>query len=195
MRTALVDQIRGFPLERGIAVARGRRTLEKALPGLLEEHADALGATLRGLIECLRAQWRAVDQPIAALDEQILALARQDATSQRLMAIPGVGPMLATALVAAVGSGAAGFRTARSLPAWLGLIPRQHSTGGKARLLGVARHGNRYLRRLLVHAARSFKRVALGRADRLGAWLRGLDARAHANTATVAIASPPRQQL
>ena len=106
MRTALINQIRGFLLERGIAVARGRRSLEKALPGLLEAHADELGAMLRGLIESLRAQWRAVDQPIAALDEQILALARQDDTSQRLMAIPGVGPMLATALVAAVGSGA-----------------------------------------------------------------------------------------
>ena len=102
----LVNQIRGFVLERGIAVARGRRTLEKALPGLLEDHAQELGTMLCGLIECLRAQWRAVDQPITALDEQILALARQDATSQRLMAIPGVGPMLATALVAAIGSGA-----------------------------------------------------------------------------------------
>ena len=88
MRTALINQIRGFLLERGIAVARGRRSLEKALPGLLEAHADELGAMLRGLIESLRAQWRAVDQPIAALDEQILALARQDDTSQRLMAIP-----------------------------------------------------------------------------------------------------------
>ncbi|MFO1074873.1 MAG: IS110 family transposase [Geminicoccaceae bacterium] len=181
MRTALVNQIRSeaappILLERGLAVGRGRRTLEKALPGLLEDHAVELGAMLVGLIECLRAQWRAVDQPIAALDEQILGLARQDATSQRLMAIiasgndpvpqgidrlsrrsigPGVGPMLATALVAAVGSGAAGFQNGRSLAAWLGLIPRQHSSGGKARLLGVARYGNRYLRRLLVHAARS----------------------------------------
>ena len=181
MRTALVNQIRGFVLERGIAVARGRRTLEKALPGLLEDHAQELGTMLCGLIECLRAQWRAVDQPITALDEQILALARQDATSQRLMAIPGVGPMLATALVAAIGG--------RSLAAWLGLIPRQHSSGGKARLLGVARHGNRYLRRLLVHAARSLKRVASSRDDRLGHWLQGLEARAHANVVSVALAA------
>ena len=189
MRTALVNQIRGFLLERGLAVARGRRTLEKALPGLLEDHAAELGTMLVGLIECLRAQWRAVDRPIAELDEQILSLARQDATSQRLMAIPGVGPMLATALVAAVGSGATGFQNGRALAAWLGLIPRQHSTGGKARLLGVARYGNRYLRRLLVHAARSFKRVALGRDDRLGHWLQGLEARAHANVASVALAA------
>lgn len=215
MRTALVNQIRSeaappILLERGLAVGRGRRTLEKALPGLLEDHAVELGAMLVGLIECLRAQWRAVDQPIAALDEQILGLARQDATSQRLMAIiasgndpvpqgidrlsrrsigPGVGPMLATALVAAVGSGAAGFQNGRSLAAWLGLIPRQHSSGGKARLLGVARYGNRYLRRLLVHAARSLKRVASGRDDRLGHWLQGLEARAHANVAAVALAA------
>ena len=110
---------------------------------------------LRGLIECLPAQWRAVDQPIAALEEQILALARRDDTSRRLMAIPCVEPMLATALVAAVGSSTARFHNGRSLAAWLGLIPCQHSSGGKARLLGVARHGNRYLRRLLVHAATS----------------------------------------
>jgi transposase len=210
MRTALINQIRGFLLERGLPVARGRRTLEKALSALLEDHAEELGATLRQLIECLRAQWRAVDQPIAALDEQILALARQDDTCQRLMGIPGVGPMLATALVAAIGSSALGFRDGRSLAApsalqgaapipagpdrcrwhrWLGLVPRQHSTGGKARLLGIARHGNRYLRRLLVHAARSLKRVAIGRDDRLGRWLQGLEARAHANVATVALAA------
>ena len=164
---------------------------------------------LRQLIECLRAQWRAVDQPIAALDEQILALARQDATSQRLMAMPGVGPLLATALVAAVGSSAAGFRSGRSLAAWLGLVPRQHSTGGKAKLLGVARHGNRYLRRLplsgispdvpagngsialrsMVHAARCSSGWPSGRDDRLGRWLQGLEARAHANVATVALAA------
>ena len=91
MRTGLINQIRGFLLERGLPLGRGRRTLEKALPGLLEDHADALGATLVQLIECLRAQWRALDQPIAALDEQILALARRDATSQRLMAIIASG--------------------------------------------------------------------------------------------------------
>lgn len=137
MRTALVNQIRGFLLERGIAVARGRRTLEKALPALLEDHAAALGALLRGLIECLRAQWRAVDQPIASLDEQILALARQDATSQRLMAIPGVGPMLATALVAAVGSGAAGFQNGRSLAAPSALPAQRRSLWDRVDALGI----------------------------------------------------------
>jgi len=189
MRTALVNQIRGFLLERGLTVGRGRRTLEKALPGLLEDHAAALGTMLRQLLERLRAQWRALDEPIRELDEQIVALARRDEASQRLMGIPGVGPMLATALVAAIGGAAAGCRNGRSLAAWLGLVPRQHSTGGKAKLLGVARHGNRYLRRLLVHAARAFKRVAIGRDDRLGRWLQGLDARAHANVATVALAA------
>ena len=137
MRTALVNQIRGFLLERGIAVARGRRTLEKALPGLLEDHAEELGALLRGLIECLRAQWLAIDQPIASLDEQILALARQDATSQRLMAIPGVGPMLATALVAAVGSGAAGFRNGRSLAAPSALPAQRRSLRDRIDALGI----------------------------------------------------------
>ena len=137
MRTALVNQIRGFRLERGIAVARGRRTLEKALPALLEDHADELGAMLHGLIECLRAQWRAVDHPIAALDEQILALAQRDATSQRLMAIPGVGPMLATALVAAVGSAAAGFRNGRSLAAPSALPAQRRSLRDRIDASGI----------------------------------------------------------
>ena len=137
MRTGLINQIRGFLLERGLPLERGRRTLEKALPGLLEDHAQELGAMLCGLIECLRAQWRALDQPIAALDEQILALARRDATSQRLMAIPGVGPMLATALVAAVGSAAAGFRNGRSLAAPSALPAQRRSLRDRIDASGI----------------------------------------------------------
>ena len=142
------------------------------------------------LIESMRAQWRAVDQPIAALDEQILALARQDDTSQRLMAIPGVGPMLATALVAAVGSGADRVSHGAQ-PRQPGSASCRTSTAAAARpgFSGWPGTATASSRRLLVHAARSLKRVAIGRDDRLGRWLQGLEARAHANVATVALAA------
>lgn len=104
------------------------------------------------------------------------------------MTVPGIGPLIATALVAAIDSGQACGR-ARDLACWLGLVPRQHGTGGTVQLLGIAQRGNGYLRRLLVHAARALKRGALHRDDRLGVWLRRLEAKAHANVATVALAA------
>jgi transposase len=187
MRTALINQLRGFLLERGIALPQGPRRLAKALPELLAPEGG-LGSMLAGLAGRLREQWLALDEAIAALDTQVHELARNDATARRLTGIPGIGALTATALVAAVDRGQA-FARARDLACWLGLVPRQHSTGGKDRLLAISKRGNGYLRRLLVHAARSFQRVARGRDDRLGAWLRGLEARRHRNVATVALAA------
>lgn len=186
-RTGLINQIRAFLLERGITLRQGRLALAKALPEVLEA-TDELGPMMRALLERLRAQWRALDDEIAALDRQILSLARAHPTARRLMTIPGVGPLIATALVAAIDAGQA-FGRGRDLACWLGLVPRQHSTGGKPRLLGIGKRGNGYLRRLLVHAARALKRSAKTRDDRLGAWLRGLEARAHPNVVTVALAA------
>jgi transposase len=185
-RTGLINQIRAFLLERGITVRQGRLALAKALPELLE--TDELSPLLRDLLARLRQHWQALDDEIAALDRQVLAIAQADARARRLMTIPGIGPLIATGLVAAIDSGQA-FGHARDLACWLGLVPRQHSTGGKVRLLGIGKRGNGYLRRLLVHAARALKRGARQRDDRLGAWLRGLEARAHSNVATVALAA------
>jgi transposase len=184
-RTGLINQIRAFLLERGITLRQGRQALAKALPELLE--TDELSALLRGLLARLRQQWQALDEEIAALDRQVLAIAQADGRARLLMTVPGIGPLIATGL-AAIDSGQA-FGRARDLACWLGLVPRQHATGGKVRLLGISKRGNSYLRRLLVHAARAVKRGALGRDDRLGAWLRGLEARAHGNVATVALAA------
>lgn len=186
-RTGLINQIRAFLLERGITLRQGRLALAKALPEVLETTGE-LSPMMRALLERLRAQWRTLDGEIAALDRQILDLARAHPTARRLMTIPGVGPLIATALVAAIDAGQA-FGRGRDLACWLGLVPRQHSTGGKPRLLGIGKRGNGYLRRLLVHAARALKRSAKTRDDRLGAWLRGLEARAHANVVTVALAA------
>jgi transposase len=185
-RTGLINQIRAFLLERGITVRQGRQALAKALPELLG--TDGVSPLLRGLLARLRAQWQALDEQIAALDRQVLALAQADARARLLMTVPGIGPLIATGLIAAIDSGQA-FGRARDLACWLGLVPRQHSTGGKAQLLGIAKRGNGYLRRLLVHAARALKRGALHRDDRLGAWLRRLEARAHPNVAPVALAA------
>jgi transposase len=143
---------------------------------------------MRTLLSRLRAQWQALDGEIAAFDRQILGLARAHPLARRLMTVPGIGALIATALVAAIDTGQA-FGRGRDLACWLGLVPRQHSTGGKVRLLGIGKRGNGYLRRLLVHAARSLKRSAKTRDDRLGAWLRALAARAHPNVATVALAA------
>jgi transposase len=143
---------------------------------------------MRTLLARLRAQWQALDGEIAALDQHVLLIARTHPGARLLMTVPGIGALIATALVAAIDAGQA-FARGRDLACWLGLVPRQHATGGKVRLLGISKRGNGYLRRLLVHAARALKRPAKTRDDRLGAWLRGLEARAHANVATVALAA------
>jgi transposase len=186
-RTGLINQIRAFLLERGVALRQGRLALARALPEVLEA-TDELSPMLRALLMRRRAQWRALDEEIAVLDQQILSLAQTHPGARLLMSIPGIGPLIATALVAAIDGGQA-FGRARDLACWLGLVPRQPSTGGKAKLLGIAKRGNDYLRRLLVHAARAVQRGARTRNDRLGTWLRGLAARAHRNVATVALAA------
>jgi len=185
-RTGTINQIRAFLLERGITVRQGRQALAQAVPELLE--SDELSGLIRGLLTRLRTQWQALDEQIAALDAQVLTRARTDGRARLLMTIPGIGPLIATALVAAIDSGQA-FGRARDLACWLGLVPRRHSTGGKVRLLGIGKRGNGYLRRLLVHAARAVQRGARLRDNRLGAWLRRLEARAHRNVATVALAA------
>jgi transposase len=186
-RTGLINQIRAFLLERGIALRPGRAALAKALPEVLEAEGE-LSPMMRTLLARLRAHWQALDGEIAALDQHVLLIARTHPGARLLMTVPGIGALIATALVAAIDAGQA-FARARDLACWLGLVPRQHATGGKVRLLGISKRGNGYLRRLLVHAARALKRSAKTRDDRLGAWLRGLEARAHANVATVALAA------
>jgi transposase len=186
-RTGLINQIRAFLLERGIALRPGRLALAKALPEVLEAAAE-LSPMMRALLSRLRVHWQVLDDEITALDQHILIIARTHPGARLLMTIPGIGALIATALIAAIDGGQA-FARGRDLACWLGLVPRQHATGGKARLLGITKRGNGYLRRLLVHAARAVKRSAKSRDDRLGAWLRGLEARAHPNVATVALAA------
>lgn len=187
-RTALINQLRAFLLERGIAVAQGRRKLELHLETLLVAEQVTLSPRIRRLIEDMRAEWQELDRRIEAFDEEFAGQARTDETARLLTTIPGIGPLNATALVAAMGK-AETFGRARDLAAWLGLVPRQATTGGKPKLLGISKRGNVYLRRMLIHGARAALPTLSRSETPLGAWLRGLLARAHVNTVVVALAA------
>lgn len=197
-RTRLINQLRAILLERGITVVKGRRALAVALEPLLDPEDTGPEATgpkdtglssrIRLLIADMRREWDALDTRIATLDREFVETARHSAPERRLATIPGIGALNATALVAAVGE-AEGFARGRDLAAWLGLVPRQMTTGGKPRLGGITKRGNVYLRTMLIHGARAAL-PSLSRSDTpLGAWLRELMARTHVNVAVVALAA------
>ena len=186
-RTSLMNQMRSILLERGISVAQGRRSLLDALEALSQEDSG-IGARIRVLLDDMLCQWRALDERIMALDEEFTEMARNDPAARRLATIPGIGVMNATALVAAIGDGRT-FSRGRDLSAWLGLVPRQATTGGKPKLLGITKRGSKYLRKLIIQGARAALPSLAKTATALGAWLRGLLARAHSNTVVVALAS------
>lgn len=187
-RTALINQIRGLLLEHGITLPQGAHVIRKALPELLEDAENALGFALRELLaELLEAMIHA-DERVGAYDRKIAVLSQQDEQCQRLLSIPGIGPLIATALVAAVGSGQV-FKNGREMAAWLGLVPRQHSTGGRSVLLGISKRGDTYLRALLIHGARAVVRGAAKKSDRRSRWVIDLARRRGSNIAAVALAN------
>jgi transposase len=149
----LTNQLRAILLERGLIFPKGRKTLMRRLdqqPAELNE----LGTRMQQLVADIRAESAELDKRIEALKDELAEVARRDESALRLATIPGVGVINATALVAAIGDGSA-FAKGRDLSAWLGLVPRQHSTGGKTKMLGISKRGNQYLRRQLIHGARS----------------------------------------
>jgi transposase len=187
-RTALINHLRALLLERGIIVAQGRRKLEAALGVIVDEDDPRLSPRMRLLVEDLRAEWRGLDHRIAAFDAEFVRMAREDDAARRLSTIPGIGVINATALVAAIGD-AQSFGRSRDLAAWLGLTPRQATTGGKPRLLGISKRGNRYLRANLIHGARAALPHVMAQETPLGRWVRGLSQRAHRNIVVVALAA------
>jgi transposase len=187
-RTALVNQIRGLLLERGITIRKGRRHAEAALPGLLEDAENNLSGFLRQLLAQLMSELQRLEVQIAEVDATIKRSAGEHEACQRLMAIPGVGPVTATAIVSAIGNGQE-FRKARCFSAWLGLLPGEYSTGGKQKLLGISKRGNSYLRKLLVHGARAVVQCRDKQPPGLSAWLGQLASRAHPNIITIALAN------
>ncbi len=188
-RTALINQIRAFLQERGCVIAQGAAKLRQQMPWLLDPENDVgLSSSMNRLLWALWREWRQLDDDIDTLSDELAAIARREEACRRLCSIPGIGPITATALVAAVGD-ASGFSNGRGLAAWLGLVPRQHTTGGKPKLLGISKRGNRSIRRLLVQGAHAVLQFAERQPGRVGAWLRNLQARVHRNVAAVALAN------
>jgi transposase len=187
-RTASINAIRGHLAEFGIVAAQGARGLGelRAVIGDVDDHR--LPARARALLAEEVEHLRELEAHLERLDRELLAQARTDEACQRLTGVPGIGPVIATALVATVGD-AKLFRNGRSLAAWLGLTPKQHSSGGKELLLGISRRGDGYLRRQLMHGARSLVRIAQGREGKLWAWINGLLARRSFNTTVAAVAN------
>jgi transposase len=188
-RTALINQMRALLLERGVVLPQRWRSLAAWVdaPAAAGE-PDHLSPRIRMLVADMRAEWLELDRHIVAFDDEFAASARQDQTARRLGTVPGIGPINATALVAAVGDASA-FGRARDLAAWLGLVPKQATTGGKPKLLGITKRGSRYLRKNLIHGARAVMPRLAVRDTPLGRWLRGLLARVHKNIAVVALAN------
>ena len=186
-RTALINQLRAILLERGIIFPKGRIALMRRLDEVGLEGL-AVSDRTRALVSDLRDECAVLDRRIKAYDEEFAALARNDPQARRLSSIPGIGVINATALLAAVGDGSA-FARGRDLASWLGLTPRQHSTGGKTKMLGISKRGNRYLRKQLIHGARAAMPHLAAKPTRMGAWLREMLSRSHPNVVVVALAA------
>jgi transposase len=187
-RTRLICQMRSFCLEHGVAIRQGAGVFKIDLPRVIAETDNDLTSTMRRILQDLFDDLTRLEARIKDVTRDIEAVAAKDERARRLMTVPGIGPLGATALLASAGD-ARQFRKARDLAAWLGLIPRQHSTGGKSVLLGISKRGSSYTRRLLIHGARSCLLHLDRSRDRLGAWLEQLGRRMHVNKVTVALAA------
>ena len=187
-RTAKGNQIRGLVSEYGLVAPKELLALRRAIPCWLEDGDNGLTARFRRLLDGVWSDLRTLDARVAELDGEIAAIAQSEPAAVRLQQLRGVGPITATALVATIGD-ASQFANGRQLAASLGLTPRQHSSGGKDRLLGISKRGDSYLRTLLVHGARSTLRTAKSKEDRLSQWAVRLAERSHHNVAAIALAN------
>ncbi|MCX9134871.1 IS110 family transposase [Aeromonas veronii] len=187
-RTAQANQLRGLLAEHGIIIPKGITHIGKHLPEILEEYEKGLPGTFRQLLERLGEHLKALDRQVQELEVQLQSWHRENVASKKLAQIPGIGPITASALIASVGD-AKSFKNGRQLAAWLGLVPRQHSSGGKQTLLGISKRGDSYLRTLLIHGARAVLRVAERKAQHANSWLAGVMGRRNHNVAAVALAN------
>ena len=187
-RTAQANQIRGLLTEYGIIIPQGISYVRQQIPLILEDADNQLTYLFRELLLGLYEEMAHLDQRIKALEVKLETLCAQNEDCQRLLSIPGVGLLSATALVAAIGDIGV-FKSGRELAAWLGLVPRQHSTGGKPTLLGISKRGDAYLRTLLIHGGRTVVRVATKHQDRRNRWICKLEERRGKNITAVAVAN------
>lgn len=186
-RTAQGNQIRGLLSEFGIVIPQGIRSIMKQVPEILEDGENGLPGTMRNLIERLTENLKEMNRQAKELEAQIQLWHRENEASRKLAEIPGLGPITASAIVATVGD-AREFKNGRQLAAWMGLVPRQHSSGGKQNLLGISKRGDTYLRTLMIHGARAVIRHAENKAEP-ECWLRKVMARRNKNVAAVALAN------
>lgn len=186
-RTAQSNQIRGLLSEFGVVIPQGICSIMKQMPEILEDGENGLPGTMRNLLERLTENLKEMDRQVDELEKQIGLWHRENEASRRLAEIAGIGPITASAIVATVGN-AREFKNGRQLAAWMGLVPRQHSSGGKQNLLGISKRGDTYLRTLLIHGARAVIRFAENKAEP-ESWLRKLMARRNKNVAAVALAN------
>lgn len=187
-RTALANQIRGLLHEYGVVMPSGISRLRAQLPLILEDAENGLSDVGRELINELYQRLHTLDEQVAQSDRRIQQVFKQDERCQRLGQVEGIGPLIATAFLAAVGD-ASVFHNGRQVAAWLGLVPKQYSSGGKARLLGISKRGDRYLRTLLIHGARAALHRAAQKRDSRSEWINRLCQRRGKNVTAVAVAN------
>ncbi|MES9856286.1 MAG: IS110 family transposase [Sedimenticola sp.] len=187
-RTAQSNQIRGLLMEYGVIIPKGISYVRKQLPLILEDAENGLSDLFRELLNELYEEIVHLQERVEVMEQKLHRLCAQNEDCQRLLTIPGVGLLSATALVAAIGDIGA-FKSGRELAAWLGLVPRQHSTGGKTTLMGISKRGDSYLRTLLIHGGRTVVRVAHKYEDRKSRWVSELDQRRGKNISAVAVAN------
>jgi transposase len=185
-RTALVNALRAHLAEFGVIAPLGLRNVARLIAIIRDESDTRLPALARQVLEVLATQVEQLEVAVAALEKQLVAWHKSNPVSQRLATIPGIGPIIATAVAATVVE-ASGFRSGREFAAWLGLVPRQHSTGGKARLGGISKRGNRYLRRLLINGASA--NLLRSKATNADPWVIGLRRRRPSLVVAVALAN------
>jgi transposase len=187
-RTALINQIRGFLLERGLTFAARPIYLRKNLPTVIEDAEQNLSSHLRWRLDRLWQEWKQTETEIEVITDEIERISNEDARCRQLRQIPGFGPLVSTATVAAIGNGSA-FGRGRDFAAWVGVVPRQYSTGGKQKLYGISKRGNIYLRRMLIHGARAVLFRVKYDTGGFGQWVHRLAQRAPSNKVVVAIAN------
>ncbi len=187
-RTRLANQIRGLLAEHGIAIARDISRLRSALSKIVNGDDAGLGDLILELVRDAREELAELDRRISSYNRRLRHIFRTDEMCRRIGKIEGIGPVTATALVAAVGDRTC-FRNGREFAAWLGLVPRQRSSGGKARLLGISKRGDRYIRTLMIHGARAVLGKAGGKQDARSQWIGRMRERRHPNVVAVALAN------
>jgi transposase len=192
-RTAQANQIRGLLAEYGIAIPQGIGHIAKRVPEIIEDGENDLPGSFRLLIQRLVDNLKELDRQVGELEVEIQLWHKENEASKKLAKIPGIGPMTASALVASIGD-ARTFKNGRQLAAWLGIVPKQHSTGGKSTLLGISKRGDTYLHTLLIHGARAVIRVVENRPNG-DPWLKNLLARRNKNVAAVALANKNARTL